>query len=365
MTFQPPAPLAGRFPVLPLVTALAVAVVFTADMLTPPDCIVGGLYIVVVLMAGQFWAGRRLWFVAIGCSILTVVAQVAAQQQVLVRAHAPNADEAFLVDLFNTTVTIVSIGLSCYLLQRGRAAQAALRRAQADLAHVGRVTTMGELAASIAHEVNQPIAGVVTNAGACLRWLAGETPDLVKAREAATRIVRDGTRASEIIGRIRQIFTKASPERRPVNLSLLAQETIGLLTNEASRYGVTMRTELVADVQPVSADRVQLQQVMVNLIVNAIEAMKDAPGRRELVVASERRRDGQMGFSVRDTGVGLSPEQADKMFDAFFTTKPQGTGMGLSISRSIIEAHGGRLSAEPNKGGGAVFTFSLPPAEAS
>jgi signal transduction histidine kinase len=354
MTDQPLAPVSRRLPIFPFVTALTALAVFVADALTPADCVVAGLYVVVILMAGQFLGGRTLWLATLGCIGLTIVAQFLAQRSGL------RNDEATYVGAFNTGVCVVTIALSCQLVLRGRAAQADLRRAQADLAHVSRVTTMGELTASIAHEVNQPIAGVMTNAGALLRWLAGDSPNLEKAREAATRIVRDAERASQIVGRIRQIFVKGEPERAPVNLSQLARETMDLLNHEAARYAITVQTELAANLPLVLADRVQVQQVMVNLIVNAIDAMKAVPGARELILTSRRSEDGQIWVSVSDTGVGLAPQQAEQMFDAFFTTKPHGTGMGLSISRSIIEAHHGRLWAGPNEAGGAVFLFSLP-----
>jgi signal transduction histidine kinase len=354
MTDQPLAPASGRLSIFPFATALAALAIFAADAVTPPDCVVAGLYVIVILMAGQFLSGRRLWLAAAGCVGLTVLAQFVAQRPGL------RNDEAAYVGAFNTGVSIGAIVVSCHLVLRGRAAEADLRRAQADLAHISRVTIMGELAASIAHEVNQPIAGALANAGACLRWLAGDAPNLEKAREAAARIVRDGERASQIVGRVRQIFVKGDPERAPVNLSQLAHETIDLLSHEAARYAITVQTELAVNLPQVLADRVQVQQVMVNLIVNAIDAMKAVPGTRELVLTSRRSEDGQIWVSVSDTGVGLPPQQAEQMFDAFFTTKPQGTGMGLSISRSIIEAHHGRLWAGPNEAGGAVFLFSLP-----
>jgi C4-dicarboxylate-specific signal transduction histidine kinase len=358
MTDQPSAPARARPSLLPVATGAVAAVVFVADTLTPPDCVVGGLYVLVVLMAGQFVSGRRLWLIALGCAGLTILAQFLAHRYVLAN------DQAAYIGAFNTTVTILAVGLSCSLVLRGRSAEIALRRAQTDLAHVSRVTTMGELTASIAHEVNQPIAGVVTNAGACLRWLAGDTPDVDKARAAATRIVRDGNRAAEIISRIRQIFTKGGSQRGPVNLNLLVRETLELLNNEAARYSVTVRTDLAADIPTVLADRVQLQQVLVNLILNGVDAMREVAGTRELVLASRRSEDGQIALSVSDTGVGLPPEATDQLFEAFFTTKAHGTGMGLSISRSIIEAHQGRLWATPNAPRGAIFHFALPtPAE--
>jgi C4-dicarboxylate-specific signal transduction histidine kinase len=239
-------------------------------------------------------------------------------------------------------------------------AEEALRQAQADLAHVSRVTTMGELAASLAHEVNQPIAAAVTNADACLRWLAGDTPDLEEARTAAMRIMKDGTRASEIINRIHLFFKKSTPVREPVDVNGVIREMIVLLRTEMARHSISVRTELAADIPEVMGDRVQLQQVMMNLIMNSIAAMKDVDGKRELAIKAQRAKDEELMVCVRDTGVGLPPQQADKVFDPFFTTKLDGTGMGLSISRSIVESHGGRLWATDNSPRGASFHFILP-----
>jgi C4-dicarboxylate-specific signal transduction histidine kinase len=239
-------------------------------------------------------------------------------------------------------------------------AEEALREAQSDLARVSRVTTMGELTASLAHEVNQPIAAAVTSANSCIRWLASDVPNLDKARAAAMRIVKDGTRASEIISRIRLLFQKGAPQQELVNVSEILREMIVLLRGEATRYSVSVRTELAADLPPVMGDRVQLQQVMMNLMINGIDAMKAEDGTRELAIKLQREENGHLLMSVSDTGVGLPPGQADQIFNAFFTTKPHGTGMGLRICRSIVESHGGRLWAADNSPRGASFYFTLP-----
>ncbi len=235
-----------------------------------------------------------------------------------------------------------------------------LRQAQADLAHVNRVTTMGELTASLAHEVNQPIAAAVTNANTCVRWLAADTPNLEEARAAAMRIVKDGTRAAEIIKRIRLLFKKNTPERELVDVNEVIREMIVMLRTEATRYAISVRTQLAAELPPVMGDRVQLHQVMMNLIMNSIEAMKDVEGTRELAIKSQRSENEQLLVCVSDSGVGLPPQHADQVFDAFFTTKSHGTGMGLSISRSIVESHGGRLWAADNSPRGASFYLTLP-----
>jgi PAS domain S-box-containing protein len=236
----------------------------------------------------------------------------------------------------------------------------ALRQAQADLARVNRITTMGELTASLAHEVNQPIAAAVTNANTCLRWLTRDHPDLKEAREAASRIVKDATRAADIISRIRQLFKKDTPQRELVDVNEVIREMMVLLRGEATRYAISFQTELAADLPQVMGDRVQLQQVFMNLMLNGIEAMKDVDGTRELAIKSQRGENEHILMSVSDTGVGLPSQQPDQIFNAFFTTKVQGTGMGLSISRSIVESHGGRLWATAKSGRGARFHLALP-----
>jgi len=238
-------------------------------------------------------------------------------------------------------------------------AEEALREAQGDLARVNRVTTMGELTASLAHEVNQPIAAAVTNANTCLRWLTREHPDLEEARLAASRIAKDATRAAEIITRIRLLFKKGTAERELVDVNEVIREMIVLLRGEATRQRVWIGTELEANLPQILGDRVQLQQVLMNLMLNGIEAMRDVDGKRELVIKSERAENEEVRVAVSDTGVGLPAQLADEIFKAFFTTKPQGTGMGLSISRSIVESHGGRLWADGNTPRGANFSFTL------
>src|ERR1700730_15022393 len=251
------------------------------------------------------------------------------------------------------------VGSSTDITER-KHAEVALRQAQTDLAHASRVTTMGELTASLAHEVNQPIAAALTDANTCLRWLTRDQPDLEEAREAASRIVKDATRAADIISQIRLLFKKVSAQRELVDVNEVIREMTILLRNEALRYSITVRTELETDFPLVMGDRVQLQQVFMNLILNAIDAVKDVDGTRELDIKSQREENDQLLVSVSDTGVGLPPQQADQIFNAFFTTKPHGTGMGLRISRSIIESHGGRLWAANNSPHGASFCFTLP-----
>jgi PAS domain S-box-containing protein len=262
--------------------------------------------------------------------------------------------------VFDDSDTLVEyIGTVMDVTERKRAEEA-VRRAQADLAHANRVTTMGELTASLAHEVNQPIAAAVTNANTCLRWLTRDHPDLEEARAAAMRIVNDGTRAAEIIKRTRLLFKKSTPERELIDVNEVVREMIVLLHSEATQYSISFRTDLAADLPQVMGDRVQLQQVLMNLMLNGIEAMKDVERKREVAIKSERAEDGHLLVSVSDTGVGLPPEEVSQIYNAFFTTKPDGTGLGLSISRSIVESHGGRLWAAGNTPRGASFFFTLP-----
>src|SRR6266404_4678933 len=250
------------------------------------------------------------------------------------------------------------VGTVMDVTERKRAEEA-LREAQANLARVSRVTTMGELTASLAHEIKQPIAAAGTNAKTCLRWLGRDQPDVAEAREAAARIVSDVTRAADIISSISLLFKKGALQRELVDVNELIREMIVLLRSEATRYSVSIRTDLAENLPKVMADRVQLQQVFMNLMLNGIDAMKATADGGELTIKSEAS-DGQLLISVSDTGVGLPPAQTEQIFRAFFTTKDNGTGMGLPISRSIIESHGGHLWVAGASGCGATFQFTLP-----
>lgn len=238
-------------------------------------------------------------------------------------------------------------------------AEEALRQAQSDLARVSRVTTMGELTASLAHEVNQPIAAAATDANTCLRWLNRDQPDVEEAREAASRVVKDATRAAEIISRVRALFKKGAPQRELVDINEIIREMITLMRSEITRHSISVRTELGEDIPPIMGDRVQLQQVLMNLMLNGIDAMKEVDGTRRLSIESQRENE-HLTVSVSDTGVGLPRQHSDQIFDAFFTTKDHGTGMGLRVSRSIVESHEGRLWAGDNSPRGARFAFTLP-----
>jgi C4-dicarboxylate-specific signal transduction histidine kinase len=238
-------------------------------------------------------------------------------------------------------------------------AERALQAAQAELAHVTRVTTLGEMSASIAHEVNQPLAAIVTNAEAGLRWLGRDVPDLKEARTAVGNVVKDAHRAGEVIHRIRNFSKKADPQMTRLDINDVVEEAVTLVQHEALRHGMAVRFDLASGLPPVRGDRIQLQQVIVNLAVNGMEAMATVDRERMLIVRTQRHQSKGVLVAIEDAGVGIEPENVNRVFNAFHTTKPAGLGMGLSICRSIIEAHGGQLWASPNTGPGMTFQFMI------
>jgi len=246
----------------------------------------------------------------------------------------------------------------------GRAeAEKVLRATQAELAHAARITTMGEMAASLAHEVTQPLSAIILNGNACLRWLSAEPPDLSEVRKSVERIVRDATRTGEVIARIRALTGRTATEKERLDLNEAIEQVLVLLGAELRRNQVEVRTRLHPGLAPVLGDRVQLQQLLLNLFINANEAMSAVAERpRELVVSSADHDLSQVVVSVRDNGAGLDPQLGDRIFDAFVSTKPGGLGMGLAICRSIVESHGGRLWAEADDGPGTTFRFTIPKA---
>ena len=305
------------------------------------------------------------WLGGVGPGLLAAVLSAAAFAYYFVSplyslAVAPEELPRFIIYV----LAAILVG-SLSAAQRGsmqslRKAGEALRETQTALAHVTRVMTMGELAASIAHEVNQPLAGVVINGNACLRWLAGESPNLAEAREAAQRIIRDGTRASEIISRVRALARKTGTLTERVDLNEAIREVLALCQGEARKHRVELRVQLPGDLPPVRGDRVLIQQVVLNLVMNGIEAMSGAQDHsRELMIQAQGEA-GEVRVTVRDSGIGLDPQTVTRIFDALYTTKPGGMGMGLSISRTIVENHGGRLSVVARDRRGATFEFTLP-----
>jgi C4-dicarboxylate-specific signal transduction histidine kinase len=241
------------------------------------------------------------------------------------------------------------------------AAEEGLIRAQTEIARIARITTIGEFAASIAHELNQPLGSIVTSGDACLRWLAAKPPDLDEARQAVAAIIRDGTRAGSVLVRIRELLSRGERRRERLDINDVIGEVVALSESELRRNEIALQTEMPEDLPPVVVDRVLLQQVVLNLIINAVEAMRVVSDRaRILRIRTQELASANIVVLVQDSGVGLSPKHSDRMFEAFYTTKPDGIGMGLTISRSIIEAHGGRLWALANDGPGSTLCFALP-----
>jgi PAS domain S-box-containing protein len=249
-------------------------------------------------------------------------------------------------------------------ISRQQQAEEALLKAQADLEHVARLTTMGELAASIAHEINQPLMAIVTDAETCLLRLGKDQPELDEARKAAERVIRDCHRAGDVIKSIRALVRKSAAATEQLDINIVIRDVLDLMRAELRRQGVLLRAEFCAGLEPVTGDRVQLQQIVLNLVMNGVEAMSSVTNRsRILHVNTQRDTDGNIVIAVQDSGAGLDPSMMDRIFERFFTTKPEGMGMGLSICRSIVEAHGGRLWASPQLPHGSIFRFTLPGAK--
>jgi PAS domain S-box-containing protein len=455
---------------LPIAAGAFAVGIFVIDTFTPLEVAVAVLYVVVVVMAANFFQRRGILLVSIGCLALTVlsyllehgpttgsalgrclmsISAIAITTVLALKNQSANVmlqERARLLDLTHDTVFVrdmsdvitywnrgaeelygwrseQAVGKVCHDLmrtifpapleritadllrtgrwegellhtkrdgtqvavasrwslqrdQRGRAVviletdnditernrmEGALHQAQVELAHVMRVMTLGELTASIAHEVNQPLAAIVTNGEACLRWLSRDGPQLDEVRGSVESMISDGVRASEVVRRLRALSQKADPQKVPLSLNDIINEVILLVQREVLDHRAVLRLELASTLPPVLGDRVQLQQVIINLLMNGMEAMALVMGRpRELVIHSGQDKPDWVLVAVQDSGVGIELENADRLFNAFFSTKPNGMGMGLSISRSIIEAHGGRMWAANNVGPGAIFQFMLP-----
>jgi signal transduction histidine kinase len=292
-----------------------------------------------------------------------------AMEAAIFSAHGPVDDAPGYANLDQTNLalavaSVTFVILACALvasLSEQKRAEGALRQARTDLAHVTRVTTLGELTASIAHEVNQPLAALVTNGEVCLQLLRGEVPDLGEVREGIGDMISNGRRASEIIRRLRALSSKSEMQKVELDLNEVVADVVPLVRDEMLGKGVMLRLELTPALPAVLGDRVQLQQVIINLLVNGVDAMASVDGRpRELAIRSQRHGPEQVLIAVRDTGVGIDPQSVKGIFEAFYSTKPSGMGMGLSICRSIVESHGGTIWASPNEGPGATFQFALP-----
>ena len=277
------------------------------------------------------------------------------------RAESQLAGEKHLLEMIASGRPLREVLGAVQDVTQRRLAEEALDKVRSELAHVTRVMSLGALTASIAHEVNQPLSGIITNANTCLRMLAADPPNVEGARETARRTIRDGNRASEVVARLRALFSKNTARSENVDLNEAAAEVLALLSSDFQRNRVFLRADFAHDLPGLGADRVQLQQVILNLLLNASDAMSAVDDRPRLVVIKTARDGGdRVRLSVQDAGVGVATEDAQRLFDAFYTTKSGGMGIGLSVSRSIIESHHGRLWCEPNQGPGATFAFSIP-----
>jgi signal transduction histidine kinase len=335
---------------LPAAAYVLAAGIFIADTLSDLELAVPAFYTAVVLMSVRFCKKRGVILVGTACVGLTLLSDL------LTAASGSSG-----IGIINTAISLLAIVTTTYLAIKIEAERAAAYEIRSQLAHVGRVTMLGELTASIAHEVNQPLAAVVINGNACLRWLAADPPNLPEAKQAVGWLVNDANRASDIIAQVRALTKSSPPEKHWLDINEIILGTRMLIESELQKHRVSLRTDLAGDLPQVRGDRVLLQQVILNLILNAIEAMTSVPeGSRDLIICSVRNDTYSVLISVQDSGSGLVPENLSRLFNAFYTTKPDGMGMGLAISRSIVEAHGGRISATPNSPRGAVIQFIVP-----
>ncbi len=336
--------------VLPMATGALAVGIFVLDVLTGAAIDAGVLYVAVVLLSARFCDPRGILMAGLGTTALSILGFLVSP-----------GDPWEYAGISNRIFGIGAIGVTTFITLQTQRARSELEQAQAELTRVDRLTTLGELAATIAHEVSQPLTAVVTSGNACLRWLAKDPPNLEEARGCVGRIVKDGSRAGEVIGRIRAMVTKSPSKTDRLSINDVIREVVTLISVEMQRNGVLLRTELSSDLSPIMGDRVQLQQVILNLMMNAIDAMRQTgQPHRELVVTSAMDGTDAVRVTVRDSGPGLDKTALERLFDAFYTTKPDGMGMGLAITRRIIKAHGGQIWAAPNTPRGAKFEFRLP-----
>jgi len=343
--------LSPRRPLALFALIVVMGAIFLLDTLTDYAVAAACFYAAVILAASRLMSARGLLFLAAACIALTGLSFF------LTRFGT------YRIGLVNSTIGMLVIGITTWLVLKMEAAKAAVQEAQARLLRVARASTVGELTTSIAHEVNQPLAAIASSAEAGQRWLAQSPPNVDKALQAIARILSDAHRASDVIARIRGLTQGAAPERRAFDLNQAVQDMLALSRSELDQHHVDVSLLMDAELPPVFADPVQVQQVIGNLLLNAVDAMAQLPpGERRVALVTARDGRGQASLSVRDRGIGLPTDQPDRVFDAFWTTKAQGLGLGLSLSRSMIEANGGRIRAERPVGGGACFVFELPTA---
>lgn len=339
-----------------LVFAVIIGIAFI-DTFTQLDIAIAVLYVVVVMLSATLWPRNVVVVITSLLLGLTIAAHVFSHG--LTMTGGPFA---------RCIVSLIAIGITSFLALKGQATtirllqrEEALHRSQSQLAHVTRVTMLGELAASIAHEVNQPLAAISTNAEASLRWLNRTTPDISEAKTAIENIVRDTARASDVIKKIRAMSRKSDPQYLEIDINDVVEESVSLLQRELKQNDILLNMTLAADLPAVLGDKVQLQQVVINLLVNSMQAMSNnSPAERLLFLRTVRSPSDQVMVEISDTGPGIPADHAHHLFDAFFTTKKEGMGMGLPICRSIIETHGGDIRAVPTDGRGATLQFSLP-----
>jgi signal transduction histidine kinase len=336
--------------VLPFSAIVLAAVIFVADTVTDLEIAFPAFYTVIVLIAVRFCKKRGVVLVGVGCIALTLLSD-------LVTIDVPPSQAGII----NTCISLLAIAATTYLALKIEMEKEATFEARSQLAHIARVTTLGEMTATIAHEVNQPLTAVLINGNACLHWLDAEPPDLNEARKNIANIVRDANRASGIVVQVRDLTKGLPPENDWLKVNELILATTPLIGREIQRNQISMRTQLSDDEPLIQGDRVQLQQVLLNLLLNAIEALSSVSvGSRHLVIASAKKDSKTVLVSVYDSGRGFPSNDLDRLFIPFYSTKSDGMGMGLTISRSIVESHGGRIWATPNSPCGAVFQFTLP-----
>ena len=346
----PPPTQTAASPALLVVGVLIAAAIFVADTITRLEIAVAVLYVAVILIAVRVFERRGVLIVAAVCVALTILSYFLSREDL-----SPKSGP------INCVISIAAILASTYLALKNQSAMTALHEAQTELAHANRVTAMGELTAAIVHEVNQPIAGVVASADAAMRWLVAQPPDLEEARQALESIVEDGKRTSEIVTRVRALAKKVAPRREALDINQVILDVIALTRTQIQRNDVVLLTQLSVEIGPILGDRVQMQQVILNLILNAVEAMAAIAGHRELRISTKSHAQDGVLVAVADSGPGLGTGDLDRLFEAFYTTKSEGMGMGLSICRTIVEAHGGRIWASRNDASGATLQFILPP----
>jgi C4-dicarboxylate-specific signal transduction histidine kinase len=347
-----PSPPPPQSYLLPAATVALTIGIFVVDTATPPEIRCSVLYVIVILMADRFCQQRGLLMVGLGCVALSLISQFLSP-----------GDPWSIISVSNALADLAALGATTFLVLRTKRTEESLWRSQTEVERVTRVATLGEqeLTAAIAHQINQPLTGVVSSANACLRWLANEPPNVEAARRSVERIINDGKRAGEVISRIRALARNAPALRVWLNINDLIRESLALVRPEIQENRIWLRTGLSEDLPHISGDRVQLQQVILNLLTNAIEAMSGPDQvQRELSIISAKDGPNGVLVAVQDSGKGLDETALMRLFDAFYTTKPEGMGMGLAICRTIIEAHDGELSAMPNAPRGAKFEFRLP-----